>query len=100
MSSKDTKDAIARITKMEAILDRSQELLDTLEKDLENLRNLQTDLKILEDYYASKEWKEDLAMDEKGKLPDDLKRGVLSEDGIYNLLERNKEIFDALSDKP
>ena len=31
-------------------------------------------------------------MDEEGRFPKELKRGVLSEDGIWNLLERNKEL--------
>jgi len=35
-------------------------------------------------------------MDEDGKLPKKLKKGVLSEDGIYNMLERNKEIMKIL----
>ena len=35
---------------------------------------------------------EDLADDEAGRLPKGLKRGVLSEDGIYNLLERYREL--------
>ena len=39
-----------------------------------------------------KEWKEDFEADEKGKLPKDLKRGVLSEDGIYNMLDNNLEV--------
>ena len=45
-------------------------------------------LRQLSDYYGSPEWKRDYAADEAGLLPSDLKRGVLSEDGIYNLLER------------
>lgn len=44
-------------------------------------------LKALSDYYSSSAWKRDYAADEAGLLPKDLKRGVLSEDGIYNLLE-------------
>jgi hypothetical protein len=32
-------------------------------------------------------------MDERGEIPADIKRGVLSEDGIYDLLERNSEIM-------
>ncbi len=32
-------------------------------------------------------------MDEEGRLPQNIKRGVLSEDGIYDMLERNKEIM-------
>ncbi|MBQ6431773.1 MAG: DUF4298 domain-containing protein [Oscillospiraceae bacterium] len=38
----------------------------------------------------------DCSYDEAGKLPADLKRGVLSEDGIYNMLERNRAYLDAL----
>ena len=45
----------------------------------------------LEAYYESPLWKEDYEADEAGKLPADLKRGVLSEDGVYNLLERIRE---------
>lgn len=46
-------------------------------------------LKLLSDYYGSPAWKRDLAADKAGLLPDTLKRGVLSEDGIYLLLEPN-----------
>jgi hypothetical protein len=35
----------------------------------------------------SGEWKEDYEADEAGKLPSELKRGVLSQDGLYNLLQ-------------
>ena len=42
--------------------------------------------RILAEYYESKEWKQDFADDEAGLLPKDLKRGVLSEDGLWNLL--------------
>ena len=44
-------------------------------------------LKALSEYYSSDAWKRDYAADEAGLLPKDLKRGVLSEDGIYALLE-------------
>ncbi|HRR77405.1 MAG TPA: GNAT family N-acetyltransferase [Ruminococcus sp.] len=44
-------------------------------------------LKALSDYYSSSAWKRDYAADEAGLLPKDMKHGVLSEDGIYNLLE-------------
>ena len=42
----------------------------------------------LSDYYGSAAWKRDFAADEAGLLPQKLKRGVLSEDGIYNLLHQ------------
>ena len=41
----------------------------------------------IEAYYTGEDWKQDFADDEAGLLPDSLKRGVLSEDRIYELLE-------------
>ncbi|MCR5599977.1 MAG: GNAT family N-acetyltransferase [Ruminococcus sp.] len=45
-------------------------------------------LRQLSDYYSSDSWKRDFAADEAGLLPKELRRGVLSEDGIYDLLEK------------
>ena len=50
------------------------------------------DLKELEDYYTSPEWQEDYAADEAGLLPESLKRGVLSQDGISDLLDRFRDL--------
>ena len=44
-------------------------------------------LRLLEAYYTSGQWREDYEADENGELPPDLKRGVLSQDGLYDLLE-------------
>lgn len=40
----------------------------------------------------SEAWKADCAADEAGLLPAGMKRGVLSENGVYGLLERFGEI--------
>lgn len=48
------------------------------------------DLAILAEYQASKLWLEDYEADERGELPKDLKRGVLSQDGLYDLLDSVK----------
>ncbi|MBQ3516767.1 MAG: DUF4298 domain-containing protein, partial [Lachnospiraceae bacterium] len=49
-----------------------------------------------EAYYGSDIWRKDYEDDESGKLPADLKRGVLSEDAVYHLLTKydmlNKEL--------
>ena len=50
------------------------------------------DLNELEAYYTSPEWKEDYAADEAGLLPEGLKRGVLSQDGISDLLDRFRDL--------
>lgn len=72
-----------------------------LEAALDQYEQAQEAVKALEDYYGSDEWKKDFADDEAGRLPKDLKRGVLSEDGAWNALalcrelnERMKEIIE------
>ncbi len=47
---------------------------------------LREKLRELAGYYESSEWKRDFEDDEAGRLPRNLKRGVLSEDGIYDVL--------------
>lgn len=53
----------------------------------------------LDDYYGSDDWKEDFAADEAGLLPADMKRGVLSEDAIWNVLEDWRELNQILLGK-
>ena len=77
---------IERITKMEALFDKSEEVVKRLEAALEDFAELEGDITELEAYY-DKDWRKDFEADEAGKLPKDLKRGVLSEDGLWNLLE-------------
>ena len=40
----------------------------------------------LVEYYESGQWLQDYEADERGELPRDLKRGVLSQDGLWELL--------------
>ena len=57
-----------------------------------SLKAVKEDIAELSKYYGSELWKLDFAADEAGNLPPDLKRGVLSEDGIWNLLSDYREI--------
>ncbi len=84
---------------MEGILNRATQRMDILEKAIAEFENIQDEIKKLEAYYTSPQWKEDFATDEKGKFPQKLKRGILSEDGIYNMLERNKELLEMIHTK-
>ena len=77
---------IERIQKMESLFDKSEEVIKRLEAALEDFAELEGDISELEAYY-DKDWRKDFEADEAGKLPKDLKRGVLSEDGLWNLLE-------------
>ena len=58
----------------------------------DSLKAIEEDIAELSKYYGSELWKQDFAADEAGKLPPDLKRGVLSEDGIWNLLSDYREL--------
>lgn len=73
---------IERITHFEKIMDSVQ----AMDSDSPERKKLLGELSA---YYSSDAWKRDFAADEVGMLPKDLKRGVLSEDGIYNLLEES-----------
>ena len=81
---------------MESILRQATKTLDTLKSSISDLQHMQDDIQKLADYYGSKQWRKDFEADEQGLYPEEQRRGVLSEDGIYNLLERNKEVMEML----
>ena len=89
---------IERITHMEALLDKSEEVVKRLEAALKDFANLAPDIAELEAYYTSPQWRKDFEADEAGKLPKDLKRGVFSEDGIYDLLTDYQCLKDQIRD--
>ena len=88
-----------RIRQMEEIYDKALEILDKALEDPDRFLDFQIEISKLEDYYTGKLWMKDFELDEAGKLPSDLKRGVLSEDGIYNLLEKNAELLGQIGDE-
>ena len=71
---------IQRIMAMERLLEQVEQGVDTEQHTAEEA------FAILLDYYESPLWREDFEADEAGLLPKTLKRGVLGEDTIYNLL--------------
>ena len=81
------------IDHMESILDNAVQRIDELEKLIEEFKALQPKIQELESYYTSPQWKADYEADETGQFPANLKRGVLSEDGIWNMLERNRMLL-------
>ena len=66
-------DIIERITHMEALFDRALET-----------RVIPAELR---DYYTGGQWLRDYEAEERGELPPELKRGVLSQDGLWDLME-------------
>ena len=96
-----TNSTVSRISEMEERYDRliaalssydaAKAALEAAEASFEAakdwLKGLQSDYETLRDYLDSGKWLKDFKADEGGKIPSGLKRGVLSEDGLYNLLE-------------
>ena len=83
---------IERIKTMEQHLDRASQAVMKLSAALDDYAEALTSISELEKYYGSDDWKQDFADDEQGLLPQDLKRGVLSEDGIWNVLTDNQDL--------
>ena len=71
---------IQRVMAMERLLEQVEQGVDT------ERHTAKEALAILLEYYESPLWREDFEADEAGLLPKNLKRGVLGEDTIYNLI--------------
>lgn len=74
-----------RIEEMESRYDRVKAVLDEIKTSENKLSNLTDDIEALREYYESGKWQKDFKADEQGKLPANLKRGVLSEDGLFDM---------------
>ena len=81
---------------MERHLDTAVAAVKRLSTALDKWEDAQQSIAALDKYYGSEEWRQDYAADEAGLLPADLKRGVLSEDGIWNLLTDVKELTERM----
>lgn len=87
MEDKILEEAIQRVQKMEQYLD---DILEVLHEDYQNIWEdevLQEKLKALSEYYSNGLWLEDYDRDCAGEFPRDLKRGVLSQDTLYDLFD-------------
>ena len=83
---------IDRIIKNEERLNRLNELIIKLQKSLDEYKNLKKDINLLEKYYGSKSWFNDKELYEGGKIFN-VKAGVLSEDEVWNALERLDQLM-------
>ncbi len=84
---------IERIREMENCLDASEKAIRELSEALSVFEEVQPQYRKLSDYYGSDQWMQDFEDDGAGNLPRDLKRGVLSEDAVYDLLTKNRELL-------
>lgn len=90
--TEEINDTIRRISLYEEKLNRCSAVHTRLLEAMEDFRSIQQDVEDLERYYGGQEWKTDFERDEQGLIPKEIRRGVLSEDGIYSMLEENREL--------
>ena len=82
---------LKRIEHYERIFNEAQRLLNLKARTSGETAALQRCIQHLEVYYGSDDWKKDFADDGRGLLPQNMPRGVLSEDGVFNLLDACRE---------
>ena len=78
--------AVERVSRMEALFDRLSLALQSTPDRIAADAELREAAATLAAYQTSGDWMRDYELDERGLLPADLKRGVLSQDGLYELL--------------
>ena len=92
-------DQIERITYYESLLRTAETALREYEDAKDRVLALSEEIGELDRYLGSEAWKQDVEDDENGKLPADLTRGVLSEDGIYNAVTAFRKIREEGEEK-
>ena len=97
MSQKESKEEqLLRIQELEACFVAAARAVVNLQQALSQYQKAAADIERLEGYYTSKQWLEDFCSDEAGELPQELPRGILAEDGIYDLLTENDEVKEKI----
>ena len=84
-------EAIQRVQKMEQYLDEILEIFQDDSRNIWETEELQEKLKVLSEYYSNGLWLEDYDRDCAGEFSQDLKRGVLSQDTLYNFFDELKQ---------
>ena len=83
---------IERIKTMEEHLDKASAAVKALSDALDLYTEAMESIETIDDYLCSDEWKQDFDDSEAGLLPKDLKCGVLSEDGIWDVVDTSREL--------
>jgi hypothetical protein len=92
------KERIKRIKEMEKCLDEASEAIRELSDALTKYEWARDKYYKLQDYYDSELWMQDFEADEAGELPKDLKRGVLSEDAVFDLITDHEHLLERMEE--
>ncbi|MBR5597057.1 MAG: DUF4298 domain-containing protein, partial [Lachnospiraceae bacterium] len=74
------ENVITRIEQMEQLMEEVATVLENCPESMKMDEVVKRKIAVLEDYQRSGQWLSDFECDERGELPLELKRGILSED--------------------
>lgn len=92
MEEQKIREATDRIREMEQCFDTLQKASAIQASGIWENPSCREMLRSLTQYYESGQWLSDFELDEQGFLPEDLKRGVLSQDAVFDFLERIRDL--------
>lgn len=90
------REQIERIEENERRLDLLQQVISELSAALDAYARVQEDFLELFDYYSSPQWLADYDDSSAGRLPHELKCGVLSQDAVYELITLRQDAFNRM----
>lgn len=88
---------LQRIKDYEYKFSEVSRVMAALDMALDEYADIKSYIGDLKEYMESGQWKADFEADERGEIPADIERGVLSEDGLYDLLESVDKIRERAS---
>ena len=92
------RERIGRIEEMEKCFDEASKAIRELSDALTGYEWIRDKYYKLQEYYDSDLWLQDFEADEEGRLPKDLKRGVLSEDAVFDLITEHERLLERLEE--
>lgn len=91
---KQNQNLLTRVREMEDRYDELTRVLAGLDDAISEYKAFKPELQALREYMESGQWKKDFEADEAGQIPTEVKRGVLSEDGLFDLLQGADKILN------
>ena len=86
-----------RVARNSSKLKRAEEAINKAEIGVDMLLDAWEDICALNEYLDSGEWQADFEADERGEISKTVPRGVLSEDGLYNTLDRLQDVLGQMA---
>ena len=87
---------IERVRSMEEDFKMVRDIMNEMEEAVSRFESVQEHIEHLSSYLEDGQFLKDFEADDRGELPKDMPRGVLSEDALFELLEDVSEMRSRL----